>query len=243
MVACLSLRGFPFLSGFYSKDLVLESFLSGGINLVLCLMVVVSTCLTTVYRGWLVYSVFFQSANLGFMGSIVSNEYIIIPSSILGLGALFGGVFLQATVLELNSVFLMVDLLKVVPILCVFFGLMRVFLSVAFVENLMFSMVDLKRKEILRDYLAKIWFLRFLSSDFHSGLFLNLRGTIKEKFEDGYLEFSFGRDRVYLRRSYIRRFYINNQLDLLGRYLIKGVLFVCVVVVTYIICGAYDRQY
>ena len=50
MVACLSLIGFPFLSGFYSKDLVLEAFLSGGGNLLLTVLVVISTCLTAFYR-------------------------------------------------------------------------------------------------------------------------------------------------------------------------------------------------
>lgn len=51
VVACLSLSGFPFLAGFYSKDLVLEAFFRGGVRCVLCLLVVVSTCLTGVYRG------------------------------------------------------------------------------------------------------------------------------------------------------------------------------------------------
>lgn len=32
VVACLSLSGFPFLAGFYSKDLVLEAFLGGGMS-------------------------------------------------------------------------------------------------------------------------------------------------------------------------------------------------------------------
>jgi len=50
-VACFSLIGFPFLSGFYSKDLVLEAFFRGGLNIVLCVMVIVSTCLTVIYRG------------------------------------------------------------------------------------------------------------------------------------------------------------------------------------------------
>lgn len=51
IVACLSLIGFPFLSGFYSKDLVIESFLGGGLRVVLLLIVVVSTCLTALYGG------------------------------------------------------------------------------------------------------------------------------------------------------------------------------------------------
>jgi len=50
-VACFSLSVFPFLSGFYSKDLVLEAFFSGGLNVVLCFIVVLSTCLTAIYRG------------------------------------------------------------------------------------------------------------------------------------------------------------------------------------------------
>jgi len=51
IVACLSLIGFPFLAGFYSKDLVIEAFLRGGFRFVLLLMVVMSTCLTAIYGG------------------------------------------------------------------------------------------------------------------------------------------------------------------------------------------------
>ena len=57
VVSCLSLRGFPFLAGFYSKDLVIEAFLSGGLRGVLSMLVVVSTALTSLYGGLIAYRV------------------------------------------------------------------------------------------------------------------------------------------------------------------------------------------
>lgn len=122
IVACLSLRGFPFLSGFYSKDLVLEAFLSGGMRMVLCVIVVLSTCLTVVYSGWMVFRVFYNSIRPAVVGSCISRWYVIFPCRVLGLGALFGGFIIQSIVLEFNRMFNVFGNFKLVPIFCVIIG-------------------------------------------------------------------------------------------------------------------------
>lgn len=44
--------------------------------------------------------------------------------------------------------------------------------------------------------MAKMWFIPPLRSDLFSGRVLNLRGDVKGLIEDGYLEYSLGRDSV-----------------------------------------------
>ena len=111
-MACLSLRGFPFLSGFYSKDLVLEAFLNGGFGLVLGFIVIISTCLTAVYRGCILYKVLFSSMDIGFIRSMVSSVYVRIPCGILGFGALFGGFIMQSIIIRFNRVFRLYSVMK-----------------------------------------------------------------------------------------------------------------------------------
>jgi len=68
--------GFPFLSGFFSKDLVIEAFLRGGLRLILCLIVVFSTCLTAIYGGLMVVRVISTSMRSSYIGSINSSRYV-----------------------------------------------------------------------------------------------------------------------------------------------------------------------
>lgn len=158
LVACLSLAGFPFLSGFYSKDLVIESFLGGGFNLVLCLILIVSTCLTAVYSGIIAIRLLKNSISYSYMGSIVSNSYINFPCLVLGLGALFGGVVIESLILDFNINFNIYNILKIIPIGCVVVGII---ILIIIRNNINTTYYSISRsgsfnKEILTDILAKI---------------------------------------------------------------------------------------
>jgi len=48
-VANLSLCGLPFLSGFYSKDMILEVMIISNINLVISILIIVATFFTVAY--------------------------------------------------------------------------------------------------------------------------------------------------------------------------------------------------
>jgi len=56
----MSLCGLPFLSGFYSKDLILELFIVGGINSFILLVTLVGTLFTATYSFRLGGFVFFK---------------------------------------------------------------------------------------------------------------------------------------------------------------------------------------
>lgn len=199
-MACLSLIGFPFLSGFYSKDLVIESFLSGGLRLVLFLMVVISTCLTAIYGGWMVYSLLKFNIGVNNVGSIISNEYVTIPCRILGFGAIFGGIFIQCVVISFNEFFTLFRVLKLIPILCVSFGIFS--LGLYRYKQVWGQYQYFKYQsggglgEILLGFLSKMWFIPPLRRDVFSDKVLRSSGEVKEIIEDGYLEYSFGGDGV-----------------------------------------------
>jgi formate hydrogenlyase subunit 3/multisubunit Na+/H+ antiporter MnhD subunit len=50
VVSSLSLCGFPFLSGFYSKDFLLEFFFIGGVSIFVFMIILVSILITLIYR-------------------------------------------------------------------------------------------------------------------------------------------------------------------------------------------------
>lgn len=90
----LSLCGFPFLSGFYSKDLILESFFIGEINLFFFIIVILGILSTVGYSVRLVYYIFMK--NLGLGNLILGQErlFILIPIRVLFFcSTLCGSVF------------------------------------------------------------------------------------------------------------------------------------------------------
>jgi len=71
LFSCLNLRGFPLTMGFLSKDLILESFLRGNVNMFFSFLFVIFCIFTVCYRIKLFFSIaFFMKA--GF--SLFSGE-------------------------------------------------------------------------------------------------------------------------------------------------------------------------
>lgn len=87
----LSLCGFPFLAGFYSKDLILEIFIIGGINFFMLLVVLGGTFFTATYSIRLVGYIFLK--NLGNKGLFHFGESVglISPIAVLFGVSVFAG--------------------------------------------------------------------------------------------------------------------------------------------------------
>ena len=69
LISSLSLCGFPFLSGFYSKDYLLEFFFIGGLRAFIFLIVIVCILLTLIYR----FRLFLLIYKVG-VGSLISKS-------------------------------------------------------------------------------------------------------------------------------------------------------------------------
>jgi len=89
--ANLSLCGLPFLRGFYSKDLILEIILMGGINLIIMVAVLFSTFLTVAYScrlGFLVGLNYIKSETIFLIGEgdkiMLTGIFILFPFAIMG---------------------------------------------------------------------------------------------------------------------------------------------------------------
>nr|QYC94839.1 NADH dehydrogenase subunit 5 [Amblyseius tsugawai] len=95
VVCSMSLSGFPFLSGFYSKDLILEMIYSLNFNIFYMFLLFLLTAFTSMYSFRAVKIVFTESANK-------MNFYLVSVWSSLysGLVFLFIGVLLTGSVLN-----------------------------------------------------------------------------------------------------------------------------------------------
>ena len=111
----LSLCGFPFLSGFYSKDIIIEAYYIERINFLLFFIVIISVIATITYSFRLIYYIGFK--NLG-LGRLFSGEEIIvisIPMRVLFFsstmaGSMFRWIFLTPAAITLPLVLKMLVL-------------------------------------------------------------------------------------------------------------------------------------
>lgn len=95
-VANLALCGFPFLAGFYSKDLILEVVFIRWVNFIALMLFILATGLTVIYTARLIYYRLRGSFNLSSLSGVRDEDKPIVNSiRILGLGAIIGGAFLS----------------------------------------------------------------------------------------------------------------------------------------------------
>nr|YP_010175196.1 NADH dehydrogenase subunit 5 [Olidiana tongmaiensis]QSJ61401.1 NADH dehydrogenase subunit 5 [Olidiana tongmaiensis] len=92
-ISWLSLCGIPFLSGFYSKDLLIEYSLSSGLNLLIYILVYISLCLTMFYSLRLFY--YSMIVNSGFCMYFIGDSFDLMKFSVffLSLLSVFFGCF------------------------------------------------------------------------------------------------------------------------------------------------------
>jgi len=91
LLRSLSLIGFPFLSGFYSKDLILEMVYFLNLNPYLFLTILVSTLFTVAYSIRLFYFSLFVRSNIGMVCQFHMTRYIKFSVYILGVKVIFIG--------------------------------------------------------------------------------------------------------------------------------------------------------
>lgn len=99
--ARLSICGFPFMSGFYSKDLIVEGLLFMVNNVLVISLLVLGVLLTVCYRVricfYVIFGSFRGSASQRFHGDC---RWYCIPILFLLRGAVLGGLFLRMLYLD-----------------------------------------------------------------------------------------------------------------------------------------------
>tara|TARA_Y100001958_G_C21200841_1_gene527521 strand:- start:98 stop:1642 length:1545 start_codon:yes stop_codon:yes gene_type:complete len=108
IIGTLALTGFPFLSGFYSKDAILEfAFLKGSsIGYLAAGVGVITAIMTSIYSWRLLFKTFhgsFKNTKLNISSMHESPLVMIVPLVILSLGAIFSGMIFKEIFISPSS--------------------------------------------------------------------------------------------------------------------------------------------
>ena len=159
LIGSLSLMGFPYLSGFYSKDLILE-LTYGKYYIVFAFWLgSLSALLTAFYSVRLIYLTFITNTNASktiFRVAQESSLSIIFPLLLLAFGSIFVGYFTKEMVLT-NSITPIVDnLIKITPFVLSLLGIFLAFIVPTAVN----------RSRVLYTFLNSAWQFNFIINNF-----------------------------------------------------------------------------
>jgi len=100
VIGTLALTGFPFLSGYYSKDAIIEfAFLKGNtLGMYAAIIGVFTALLTSIYSWRLIYKTFhgnYNNSKIKIESMHESPPTMLVPLIILSLGAIFAGILFK----------------------------------------------------------------------------------------------------------------------------------------------------
>lgn len=162
VVSNLALCGAPFMSGFYSKDLVLEFSLYSPINFIIIIMFFFATGLTARYTiRFLVAVIWGPSLSLSFHQVSDSDLFVSVPTLNLSFFGVCGGCLLNWLIISPVEDFFLPLYFK---LLTIFVTIVGGFLAWCFSCQLNRSIAFLRENILLNFSLCLMWFLTPLSS-------------------------------------------------------------------------------
>nr|YP_010688335.1 NADH dehydrogenase subunit 5 [Mylabris phalerata]WBR65763.1 NADH dehydrogenase subunit 5 [Mylabris phalerata] len=195
----LSLCGLPFLSGFYSKDLVAEVMSMDYLNVYIYLIFYISIGLTVSYSFRLVYYLFVGDLNFSSLVALSEKSYVMLKS----MGFLIFLVVIMGSILSwvmFDSCYLIVLPLsmKMMTLIMIFLGMMVGYWMAKF--TLISGNVSLNYIN-LSVYLSGMWNMPILSTLGVNFYPIFLGNLYIKSLDQGWTEF-FGSQNLY---NYIRR--------------------------------------
>nr|AND96094.1 NADH deshydrogenase subunit 5 [Onthophagus falculatus] len=226
IISNMALCGLPFLSGFYSKDLILEFVSMGYLNIYIYLIFFISTGLTVSYTFRLIYYVIMGDYNHFSFHLISDNNNFIMLKGMTGLIFLviFGGSMLMWLLFPIPYFICLSFTMKMMVLFVIFIGMM---MGYEFSQlKLNYSLISLNNmKKSL--FFMSMWNLPYLSTFGMNYYFLLLGKKVYDNMDQGWSEY-LGAQNIYLNiknMSEFLQFLYNNNLKIFLLLSIMWIMF------------------
>nr|BDL61434.1 NADH dehydrogenase subunit 5 [Ilyoplax pusilla] len=207
-VANMALCGFPFLAGFYSKDMILEVAFMSQINFIALILYILATGLTVSYTMRLIFYSLSGSYNLSSLTNVHEDKIMSNSMGALGLSAIIMGCVLSWVLFpEPYMICMSVMMKSMVLMVSALGGVLGYLLNLKNIMDLLESLNYYKSVVMA----GSMWFMPFLSTKKVSEISLE-GGIFSEKSLDkGWYEYFGGQGLYYM---FSKMFVILNMLQL-----------------------------
>lgn len=215
LIARLALCGAPFLAGFYSKDLLVESFNLNKINLLMSVIIILSLVITVRYTFRLFYYVFFSEVIFYFGWFKFPNEWLINISIwiLVVLRIVSGSVF--------NWLFFFDIYEPYIDVLPKLFTTMACILGI--IGGFIFCLFPLFKFYVLVCFVSSIWITLFFYSYIYKPVFMCR--CVSNEFDKTWVEFN---------TKYLF-IYLFEKFKILFLYSYKIYIFRCLILIFFLI--------
>ena len=184
-LANIALCGFPFMAGFYSKDIIIESAINIQNNLPLTLLSIIRVGFTSLYSIRLRIVTVWGPTTGPAIVAIKENTEIIIPIVLLSICAIIMGSIITWLPPVRSSIFILPQYIKLLPIFIVILGLSA---SAFFTIPNRISSCILIKIPYTHYASCMIWYLVPLSSQFIIKLPLSAAHHYLKSIDQGWIE-------------------------------------------------------
>lgn len=163
-ISNLSLIGIPFISGFFSKDSIIEKIISSYLSLFLSSLIIISISITSIYSFRLINLATKFSSKSKPDNTIITNYYIENPTIIISLfSVMFGLIYIW--IYSPNQMFIFPNIYKILIIFSLSIGIL-IALSLSF---------NNKNYQIIGQSAISLWFTHIISSNYIFNLNLSIK--------------------------------------------------------------------
>nr|QWT29530.1 NADH dehydrogenase subunit 5 [Bombyx mandarina] len=231
-ISNLSLCGIPFLSGFYSKDLILEMVSFNSFNLMVFILFYLSTGLTVFYTFRLIMYVMINDFNLMMIYNLYDEDYIMLNSMfVLLFMSLLSGSFLSWFIFSYPYMIYLPFNLKLMVIYVSILGSILGFM----VSNMgIYSLNKLLLSYNLSSFLCLMWFMPNLSTYGLSYIYLNFSQILFKNIDMGWSEIYSGKGIFNILKNY-SLFYNIYQMNNFKIYLFSFILWFMILFIFFFI--------
>lgn len=211
----LALCGIPFISGFYSKDLIIELILINKINIFILLIILLSLIFTVSYTMRLIFYLFFINIKFYRYNNIIENKLINKSMIILLiLRIIIGSILNWIFFFDLYIIYLCLIKKLIIIIICIM-GFSWGFIIVKF---------NFLKIYYLRYYFRSIWIIKRIYECIY--LPFNILGIIIIEVDKTWIEFL---------NQNIKNLFININKNIIYKINIFILLFVIIIILLFLI--------
>nr|UIX55372.1 NADH dehydrogenase subunit 5 [Eremiaphila sp.] len=193
MISNFALCGLPFLAGFYSKDLILESVSLSVINMFMYFLFFFSTGLTVCYTFRLFYYVLWGDFNLLSIYKLSEESWMMILGMLgLMIFAVFGGSMLNWVIFITPYFICLPFIMKVMPILVSLMGVWLGSILFKYGLNYYYTFINYN----LYIFFGSMWFMPLIFSSGVSTYPLKMGKYLIKYMDMGWIEY-FGAQNIY----------------------------------------------
>nr|QKY63800.1 NADH dehydrogenase subunit 5 [Triatoma dimidiata] len=185
-ISNMSLCGMPFMSGFYSKDIILEMMMVSGYNFFVFMIFFLSIGLTVSYTFRVIYYTLFYHINVYSCQSYTEDGIMMKSMIVLSVLAIFGGSMLSWMVFSVPFLVVLPLFLKLMPLTFIFLGgWLGYELSVPFLGGGLLS----ERFYFVSFFSGSMWFMPYFSTSMIYGKSFYLSSGYLEVMDGGWGEY------------------------------------------------------